>query len=123
MDLNRVKPGQPGYDPTTLYISPAQFKGMTPAEAQYWEIKQLNMGQVLLFKIGKFYEMFDDGERRDLTKAEENAVGTFFQQAHHLSLFSFLSLEFSQTSRCRRWCERARSLLHGKSEASARRIS
>lgn len=44
--------GQPGYDPTSLYIPPSAMDKFTPAEKQYWEIKQKNMDLVLFFKIG-----------------------------------------------------------------------
>ena len=37
----------------------AKFKGLyTPAQQQWWEIKSQHFDTVLLFKVGKFYEMF-----------------------------------------------------------------
>jgi len=58
-DKNKRRPGDPGYDSTSLYISPEQYAKMTPGERQYWEHKSVNMDLVLFFKVGKFYEMFD----------------------------------------------------------------
>ena len=50
-DMDRRKPVDPKYDPTTLYI-PATEK-FTPAIDCYWEIKKLNMDKIFLFKLGK----------------------------------------------------------------------
>ena len=50
------------YDPTTLLV-PSSFlksKLCTPAMQQFWQFKQDNFDKVLLFKLGKFYEMFYD---------------------------------------------------------------
>ena len=48
----------PEYDPTTLYIPDKEWKTFTPAMGQYWQIKQHNFEKILLFKLGKFYEIF-----------------------------------------------------------------
>ena len=32
---------------------------MSPGQQQWWEIKARNFDSVLLFKMGKFYEMFE----------------------------------------------------------------
>lgn len=56
------KPDDPNYDPTTLQV-PASFiksKECTPVMKQYWTFKIDNFDKVLLFKLGKFYEMFFD---------------------------------------------------------------
>ena len=57
-DMDRRRPNDPNYDPTTLYI-PATEK-FTPAMEQYWDIKKFNMDKIFLFKLGKFYEIFYD---------------------------------------------------------------
>lgn len=51
-------------DPRTLFIPDEEFKLMTPAQAQYWKIKAENMDIVLFFKMGKFYELFDEVLRK-----------------------------------------------------------
>lgn len=60
-DANRRRPGSPGYDPTTLHIPPDWFKQnkISEGQRQWWEFKSANWGSVLLFKMGKFYEMFE----------------------------------------------------------------
>ena len=61
MDANKNRPGDEDYDETSLHI-PAKFwsgkEAFTPAMTQYWEIKRYNMEKILLFKLGKFYEIF-----------------------------------------------------------------
>jgi DNA mismatch repair protein MSH6 len=63
-DAQKRRPGDPGYDPTTLYYPQngppePKFKPMfSPAQKQWWEIKSTHFDTVLFFKVGKFYEMF-----------------------------------------------------------------
>lgn len=57
-DANRLRPFEEGYDDTSLFIPADQWKSFTPAMRQYWEIKQFNLEKILLFKLGKFYEIF-----------------------------------------------------------------
>ncbi len=49
------------YDPRTLYVPPEWFKTakVSPGQQQWWEFKAANFDSVLLFKMGKFYEMFE----------------------------------------------------------------
>lgn len=63
-DSKRRRPGEPGYDPTTLYIPQAEFtrtgKGaLTPMVKQYWKMKMNNYDVVLFIKKGRFYEAWD----------------------------------------------------------------
>ena len=58
MDKMGRRPWEEGYDETTLYISPEDWKKFTPAMRQYWTIKQNNLEKILFFKLGKFYEIF-----------------------------------------------------------------
>jgi len=58
-DMKLRTPDDPNYDRTKLFIPTAAWAKMTPAEEQYWKIKQQNFDLVLFFKIGKFYELFD----------------------------------------------------------------
>mmetsp|Transcript_3918 Transcript_3918/g.7901 ORF Transcript_3918/g.7901 Transcript_3918/m.7901 type:complete len:1338 (-) Transcript_3918:11-4024(-) len=65
-DANGVKYGHPDYNPRTLRFGPAEMKELarvmpgkvTDAKRQWWEIKSQYFDTVLLFKTGKFYEMF-----------------------------------------------------------------
>ena len=57
-DAQGRKEGDPSYDPTTLYIPPGELEKLTPTMKQYWTIKSQNNDKVVLFKLGKFYELF-----------------------------------------------------------------
>lgn len=57
-DKNLVKVGQEGYDPQTLYIPPKDFKKLTPMMKHYWTIKSEHFDKIILWRMGKFYEMF-----------------------------------------------------------------
>ncbi|KAF5838282.1 hypothetical protein DUNSADRAFT_3078 [Dunaliella salina] len=61
MDAKKRRPDHPDYDPRTLYLPPNFFKEnkVSPGQQQWWEIKAANFDSVLLFKQGKFYEMFE----------------------------------------------------------------
>ncbi|EIW78648.1 DNA mismatch repair protein Msh6 [Coniophora puteana RWD-64-598 SS2] len=55
-DKDGIKPGEPGYDPRTLYVPKSAWKQFTPFEKQFWEIKQNHFDTVLFFQKGKFLE-------------------------------------------------------------------
>lgn len=59
-DAQGRRPEDPGYDPCTLYIPDYAWKDkrMTPTMKQFWKIKAQNYDKILLFKLGKFYELF-----------------------------------------------------------------
>lgn len=52
------RPNDPEYDETTLLVPEKEWKNFTPAMRQYWQIKSSNFNKILLFKLGKFYEIF-----------------------------------------------------------------
>ena len=58
-DASGRRPGHSDYDPTTLFIPPDWFKRakVTEAQQQWWTFKAANFNSVLLFKVGKFYEV------------------------------------------------------------------
>eukprot|EP00916_Digyalum_oweni_P023307 GHVL01038711.1.p1 GENE.GHVL01038711.1~~GHVL01038711.1.p1 ORF type:complete len:1149 (-),score=242.96 GHVL01038711.1:13-3459(-) len=69
-DRNGVRPGKPNYDGSTLWVPKDEKTAKrllanlqsgtahwTPAMAQYWTIKSDHFDKVVLFKLGKFYEM------------------------------------------------------------------
>lgn len=62
-DADGNPPGHPDYDPRTLYIPPSAWNKFTPFEKQYWEIKSQHYNQVVFFKKGKFYELYEDDAR------------------------------------------------------------
>jgi DNA mismatch repair protein MSH6 len=57
-DAQGKRPGDSGYDETSLWIPSTCWAQFTPAMKQYWEIKQTNNEKILFFKLGKFYEIF-----------------------------------------------------------------
>ena len=63
-DAAGVKYGEPDYNPRTLkwsekdILKVSKSSSMTDAKRQWWEIKAQYFDTVLLFKTGKFYEMF-----------------------------------------------------------------
>lgn len=56
MDKHKRRPDHDEYDDTTLFIPPGEWKNITPAMQQYWQLKQDNFEKVFFFKLGKFYE-------------------------------------------------------------------
>ncbi|GAA6051780.1 hypothetical protein JCM3770_004968 [Rhodotorula araucariae] len=59
-DADGNRPGEPGYDPRTLYIPDSAWKTFTPFERQFWEIKQNHYDTVLFFQKGKFFELYEE---------------------------------------------------------------
>ncbi|KAM0787401.1 hypothetical protein ACM66B_003486 [Microbotryomycetes sp. NB124-2] len=59
-DMDGVRPGEPGYDPRTLYIPKSAWKTFSPFETQFWEIKQYHYDTVLFFQKGKFFELYEE---------------------------------------------------------------
>ncbi|KAJ7273346.1 muts domain V-domain-containing protein [Mycena rebaudengoi] len=62
-DKDGVRPGDPKYDPRTIYIPPKAWKDFTPFEKQFWEIKQNHYDTILFFQKGKFLELYEDDAR------------------------------------------------------------
>lgn len=59
-DKDRNKPGDPDYDPRTIYIPPYAWKEFSAFEKQYWEVKQNMWDSILFFCKGKFYELYEN---------------------------------------------------------------
>jgi len=57
-DADERRPGEPEYDGTTVFI-PKDFQ-MTDFQKQYWAIKKVNFDMLILAKLGKFYEMYEN---------------------------------------------------------------
>lgn len=66
-DAEQRRPSHPDYDGSTLYVPPQAFEerkgagksALTPFQRQFWKIKKDYYDVVILFKKGKFYEMYD----------------------------------------------------------------
>jgi len=59
-DANGRKESDTGYDPSTLSVLLANGEKLTPAMQQYWDIKKNHHDVVIFFKMGKFYELFEE---------------------------------------------------------------
>jgi DNA mismatch repair protein MSH6 len=70
-DANGRSPGEPGYSPRTLKVDFKELqrhynppgnksKPLSPGVQQWWEMKAQYYDTVLLFKTGKFYEIFNE---------------------------------------------------------------
>ncbi|EFN52031.1 hypothetical protein CHLNCDRAFT_139631 [Chlorella variabilis] len=60
-DAARRRPDDLDYDPRTLYVPPEWLRQnkVSPGQQQWWEFKAQHYDCVLLFKMGKFYELFE----------------------------------------------------------------
>ncbi|EIW67861.1 hypothetical protein TREMEDRAFT_40008 [Tremella mesenterica DSM 1558] len=58
-DAEGRRPSDPDYDGRTLYIPKEDWRGFTPFERQFWEIKQNHYDTVLFFQKGKFFELYE----------------------------------------------------------------
>ena len=59
-DMDGNRPGEPDYDPRTIYVPPGAMANFSPFEKQYWEIKQKYWDTIVFFKKGKFYELYEN---------------------------------------------------------------
>ena len=59
-DANGRSPGDPGYDKSTLLIKLRGDERFTPGQQQYWDIKKHHNDVIIFFKVGKFYELFEE---------------------------------------------------------------
>ena len=59
-DKEKRAPGDPEYDPRTIYIPPMAWNKFSPFEKQYWDIKQNLWDTIVFFKKGKFYELYEN---------------------------------------------------------------
>ena len=50
-DCNGTLRGEPGYDPTTLYIPKREFARLTATRRQYWEYKMSHFDTIVFFQV------------------------------------------------------------------------
>ena len=62
-DWKRRSPGHPDYNPSQLLIPQSAYKAMSPGQAQYWKFKSSCFDGILFFKVGKFYEIYNEDAR------------------------------------------------------------
>ncbi|CAF1018045.1 unnamed protein product [Didymodactylos carnosus] len=59
-DANRRLHTDPNYDPKTLYVPESFLNSITPAMRQWWVLKTSYYDTILFFKVGKFYELYNE---------------------------------------------------------------
>ena len=59
-DLDKKRPGEPGYNPSTVFVPKEAWAKFSPFEQQYWEIKHKLWDTIVFFKKGKFYELYEN---------------------------------------------------------------
>ena len=59
-DAGGRRPGEPGFDKTTIQVKLRGSEKLTPGQEQYWEIKRHHADCIVAFKMGKFYELFEE---------------------------------------------------------------
>ena len=61
-DAQKRRPGEPGYDPSTLFVPQSYLKDKalcSECDKVWWDFKAKNFNAVIFFKMGKFYELFE----------------------------------------------------------------
>eukprot|EP00727_Mastigamoeba_balamuthi_P004731 m51a1_g14256 putative dna mismatch repair protein msh6 (1263) ;mRNA; f:277351-288130 len=58
-DAAMRRPGEPGYDPSTLHIPSSCWAKMTNFDRQFWQIKSSHFDTIVFFRKGKFYELYE----------------------------------------------------------------
>ena len=58
VDADGRRPDHPDHDPRTVRV-PAELK-LSSSQRQYWDLKSKYRDVVLFFKVGKFYELYED---------------------------------------------------------------
>ncbi|DBB18900.1 TPA: DNA mismatch repair protein msh7 [Trebouxia sp. C0006] len=59
-DAKGRRPQHQQYDPRTVAVPADAFQKLSDSQKQYWEIKQKYRDVILFFKIGTFYELYED---------------------------------------------------------------
>jgi DNA mismatch repair protein MSH6 len=59
-DADRRRPDDADYCPSTVFVPSNTFASMTDFQKQYWAIKRVNFDMLILAKLGKFYELYEN---------------------------------------------------------------
>ncbi|KAK9852353.1 hypothetical protein WJX84_008725 [Apatococcus fuscideae] len=59
-DRSGKQPTDPEYDARTVQVPSDVSKKLSESQKQYWSIKQNYRDVILFFKVGKFYELYED---------------------------------------------------------------
>ena len=90
--MARKKVGEEGHIP----LSERGEASLTPLQKQYLEIKKEHQGQLLLFRLGDFYELFDEDAviaSRELDLTQDANAGLYYPVepvGRQLNLFTYI---------------------------------
>ena len=59
-DADKRRPDAEDFDASSVYIPPEAWQSMTDFQKQYWQIKKKNFDMLILAKLGKFYELYEN---------------------------------------------------------------
>ncbi|KAL1519505.1 hypothetical protein AB1Y20_023022 [Prymnesium parvum] len=59
-DAQGRREGEAGFDKSTLLVQLKGDERFTPGQQQYWDIKRHHNDVIIFFKMGKFYELFEE---------------------------------------------------------------
>ena len=68
--------GHPEYDERTCQVPPARLEKMSKSQQQYWQTKARYRDVILFFKVGKFYELYEDDAVIGADELQVGWVGT-----------------------------------------------
>jgi len=68
--------GHPEYDERTCQVPPARLEKMSKSQQQYWQTKARYRDVILFFKVGKFYELYEDDAEIGADELQVGWVGT-----------------------------------------------
>ena len=68
--------GHPEYDERTCQVPPARLQKMSNSQQQYWKTKARYRDVILFFKVGKFYELYEDDAVIGADELQVGWVGT-----------------------------------------------
>ena len=57
-DVHRRRPDHPDFDASTLYVPEDFLNSCTPGMRKWLQIKSQNFDLVIVYKVGKFYELY-----------------------------------------------------------------
>ncbi|KAK9813990.1 hypothetical protein WJX73_008383 [Symbiochloris irregularis] len=59
-DAKGHRPDHQDYDPRTVSVPQQIFQKLSDSQKQYWTVKRFYRDVILFFKVGKFYELYED---------------------------------------------------------------
>lgn len=58
MDAEQRRPGDPDYDPSTLFIPKSEWNKFSPGMHRYWGIKHLNFDKIVFYRYGQWFIVY-----------------------------------------------------------------